>query len=411
MSQPKKAKPAPPVRTSPAMPDRRLASLFARRSVTAPVNATAVAMLSSYLPSPSGQARFAVSLRSALLADRPGMTVKIVRVRHGGARSDRAEVVHEIRMDEPDDARAAAAALNKFDVVIIQHQEGIYGDQVLKILEWINVPVVAIIDNIPAQPSSAVIEKLADSADAVVVLTETGRQRLLNGYRVAPRKVMLIQRGARMADAHVPAAPWTPGSRPTILTWGFLAPGKGIEWGIEALPELRDMRPLPKYVIAGLTHPDEAARHGERYRQWLTQRAEQLQVSHMVEFRPHYVGDDQLPELMAQADVILLPYDGDQPVDSHPLVEALAAQVPVVATRFEHAQELMAGQRGGLLVAPGDGPEIAAALSHILTKQGSASQAIARDPAVATMFSWSLIGSQYRQLLDALLRRPANPLG
>ena len=33
--------------------------------------------------------------------------------------------------------------------------------------------------------------------------------------------------------------------RPTILTWGLIGPGKGIEWGIEALALLGDLVPSP----------------------------------------------------------------------------------------------------------------------------------------------------------------------
>ena len=49
-----------------------------------------------------------------------------------------------------------------------------------------------------------------------------------------------------------------------MLTWGLLGPGKGIEWGIEALPGLRALDPAPLYVVAGQTHPRVLAHDGER---------------------------------------------------------------------------------------------------------------------------------------------------
>lgn len=36
--------------------------------------------------------------------------------------------------------------------------------------------------------------------------------------------------------------------RRQILTWGLLGPGKGIEWGIEAMVLLADLRPAPSYA-------------------------------------------------------------------------------------------------------------------------------------------------------------------
>ena len=42
--------------------------------------------------------------------------------------------------------------------------------------------------------------------------------------------------------------------RPTILTWGLLGPGKGIEHVIRALSLLQDVRPRITYTVAGATH-------------------------------------------------------------------------------------------------------------------------------------------------------------
>ena len=43
-----------------------------------------------------------------------------------------------------------------------------------------------------------------------------------------------------------------------LLTWGLLGPGKGIEWAIDAVAALADLRPRPDYLIAGATHPEGA---------------------------------------------------------------------------------------------------------------------------------------------------------
>ena len=48
-----------------------------------------------------------------------------------------------------------------------------------------------------------------------------------------------------------------------LLTWGLLGPGKGIEWAIDAVAELGDLRPRPTYLIAGATHPKVRA-HARR---------------------------------------------------------------------------------------------------------------------------------------------------
>ena len=47
----------------------------------------------------------------------------------------------------------------------------------------------------------------------------------------------------------------SPAARPTILTWGLLGPGKGIEWVVDALAELRDLEPEPRYLVVGRDPP------------------------------------------------------------------------------------------------------------------------------------------------------------
>ncbi len=129
----------------------------------------------------------------------------------------------------------------------------------------------------------------------------------------------------------------TPGGRPTVLTWGLLGPGKGIEWGIEAIALLQDRQSAPQYLVAGQTHPKVLARDGEGYRSGLERRIENLSLTDSVRLDGRYLDDVALAALVAAADVVLLPYDSTEQVTSGVLIEAVAAGKPVVATRFPHA--------------------------------------------------------------------------
>ncbi|HCU51858.1 MAG TPA: glycosyl transferase family 1, partial [Micromonosporaceae bacterium] len=355
------------------MPDRRLASAFTKRSNTASVTATSVGILSTYPPTHCGLANFTASLRNGLLADRPDMNVGVVRVGPDQASYPDTGVVYELATDVQVDNRTAARELNKFDVVVIQHEYGIYGgidgDQVLDVLEWIRVPVIAVVHAVLSDPTPHqrfVLEMLTQSADAVVTMSETGRRRLLDDYRVEPRKIMLIPHGATVVADHFTRAV-EKGRRPVILTWGLLGPGKGIEWGIEALRAMRKMRPQPRYIVAGQTHPRVLAKDDDSYRDSLMEQAEKLGVAHLVEFEPGYLSPERLRQLVREADVVLLPYDSREQLTSGVLSEAIASLTPVVATPFPHAAELLAAERSGLLVPHEDPTAIAEALTRLLT--------------------------------------------
>ena len=48
-----------------------------------------------------------------------------------------------------------------------------------------------------------------------------------------------------------------------MLTWGLIGPGKGLEMAIDAFAALRDLVPLPRYIILGKTHPKVQASQGD----------------------------------------------------------------------------------------------------------------------------------------------------
>jgi glycosyltransferase involved in cell wall biosynthesis len=138
-----------------------------------------------------------------------------------------------------------------------------------------------------------------------------------------------------------------------LLTWGLLGPGKGIEWAIDAVADLADIRPRPTYVIAGATHPKVHAQSGESYREMLASRAAASAANGSVFFDDEYRDLRSLMDLIRSADLVVLPYDSQEQVTSGVLVDAVAAGRPVVSTAFPHAVELLASG-AGIVVPRGD---------------------------------------------------------
>ena len=347
-------------------------------------------IVSTYPPTPCGVATFSAALSRGLQAG--GAAVQVVRL--GDDRVD------------PFGAEAKRR-LGDADVVIVQHEYGIYdgpdGDAVIGLLEGLERPSILVAHTVLRSPTPhqrTVLERAADVADAVVVMTDAGRERLGEGYRIDQRKVTVIPHGAAVATAPTDAArPWGPGS---VLTWGLLGPGKGIEFAIEALALLRDVLPRPQYVIAGDTHPNVAALEGEAYREMLVDRAEALGVSAQVHFDPGYRALPALADLLQAAAVVVLPYDSPDQVTSGVLVDAVAAGRPVIATAFPHAVELLASGAG--LVVPRQDPDaLAAALRRVLTEPELADTMATEARRLAPGLAWSAIAARYASLGDGLL--------
>jgi glycosyltransferase involved in cell wall biosynthesis len=372
---------------------------------------TSFGLLGTYPPTQCGLATFAGSLREGLLAGRPGTEVGVVRmVDEPGPRSE-AEVVYELSLGRHGDPATAAKHLNKFDVVVVQHEYGIFGgrdgSQVLDVLRRIRVPVVIVLHTVLSEPTAhqrQIVREAAALADTVVTMTRTARQRLRAGYDIDATKISVIPHGAWAGGQPQPAAARSTG--PVVLTWGLLGPGKGIEWGVEALPGLRVLDPAPMYVVAGQTHPRVLEREGERYRESLGRRAGELGVADMLRFEPGYLRTDELLRLVQQADVVLLPYDSQEQVTSGVLIEAVASLTPVVSTAFPHAVELLAGG-AGLLVPHADPDAIAAAVTRVLSEPGCADGMVSNAARVAPSLRWSAVADRYRGIADTLVRQAA----
>jgi glycosyltransferase involved in cell wall biosynthesis len=363
--------------------------------------------VSTYPPTQCGLATFNAALATQLNASGSAGVVRLLADDNvsGGIELDRAapRVVHTWHTGTAGGWGAAANAVNRFDVAILQHEYGIYpgdtGAEVLPLLRAIKVPKIVVLHTVLSTPDPlqrSVLERLAASADALVTMTDTARQRLIAGYAVDPRKIAVIPHGAGSHSS----APRENHDRPHLLTWGLLGPGKGIEWALRTLALLRDRNPMPTYTVAGRTHPNVLQHFGDAYRDSLKALAADLGVTEAVRWADVYLDEAGLSRLIRSADVVLLPYDSTEQVTSGVLIEAVGAGVPVVATEFPHAVELLA-DGPGLLVPHQDPEAMAAAVRHLLDAPGLAGRlaGIAGGPTLR----WPAVAARYQALAGRLL--------
>ncbi len=300
---------------------------------------------------------------------------------------------------------ACQDSLNQFDVAIIQHECGVYGgvvgDEVVDILDGLRVPSIVVAHKIPKDPTSqqcSVLEAIVAAADQVVVMSEVARQRLCLIYAVDRRKVTMIPHGATVPSGPRAKRP----SRPTILTWGLLGPGKGIERVIEAMPLLNDVPGRPRYIVAGPTHPKVFAAEGEAYRDARIEQARRCGVADSVFFDSGYYDKSMLTSLIQQSSVVVLPYDSKEQVTSGVLVDAIANGRPVVATAFPHAAELL-NSGAGIVVDHDDPVALASALRQIITHPRLAGSMAAEARRRAPEMTWPVVASAYVGLAHRLL--------
>jgi glycosyltransferase involved in cell wall biosynthesis len=360
--------------------------------------------LSTFPPTQCGLATFSAALMRHLADPATGDRCGVVPVVD-------APVPHDttVRLvnGQPISALRATDTLNRYDVLIFQHEYGVYGGpdgaDVLDVLNGMEIPVVSVLHTVLAHPTPhqrAVLQQVIDASSAVVVLSHTAARALVDGYLVGADRVHVIPHGA--ATPTGPGGRRADGGSPRILTWGLIGPGKGIEWGIAALGHLRDLSPAVRYLVAGQTHPKVLAEQGEAYRAALRSQAAASGVADQVEFDATYREIEPLTAMVRDADLVLLPYDSTEQATSGVLVEAIAARRPVIATAFPHARELLA-DGAGLVVPHRDPAAMARAIRRVLTEPGLAESMTARCGDLAPALGWRTVADGYRALTRALL--------
>lgn len=360
-----------------------------------------VAVVSTFPPTACGLATFAAAL-SRGLAEIGVNDVGILRVLDGahddGSPVEPHPAVATIGTLHPDSSVSrlqALALLEDYDTVLVQHEYGIFGpDDGLAVLDLVSDcrrPVVTTLHSVPVTPSPRqriILERLVNESDSTVTMTWSARSRLATAYRVDPTRLVSIPHGATVVDQRPDHDPGL------VITWGLIGPGKGIEWAIDALAAMPPTDPAPRLLIAGATHPNVLRRDGEAYREMLKARARRLGVADRVVFDPTYRTVDELVDLVSRAAVAVLPYDSRDQVTSGVLVDAIAAGVPVVATAFPHAVELLS-DGAGTVVPHGDPLAMSRALHSVLVRSTLRSAMVAAGRAVAERHRWTSVAAEY----------------
>lgn len=363
-----------------------------------------VVLVGTYPPTACGLATFTSNLRAAIDSPEHGWQVDVIRLVDQRVPMD-GQVVDEWVTGDLSSLSASIGTMSRYDAVVLQHEYGLFGgpdgEEVLALAYALEVPLVVVLHTVLLAPNPnerKILEHLASSATAIVVQSEAARSRLFAVHGIDGARVTVVPHGA--AANFVPFRP--PQTVPTALTWGLLGPGKGVEHAIRAIAALRRRGRDVGYLVAGQTHPKVRSYAGEVYRRSLEDLAGELGVEDLVSFDDAYRDWDSLRALVRAADVVLLPYDSRDQVSSGVLVEAVASAKPVVATRFPHAEELLA-RHAGMTVPHGDATAMADALAHVLFEPGVAERMASAARREAEALLWPSVGAAYRGLIEEVL--------
>ncbi len=321
-----------------------------------------LAFIGNNLPRKCGIATFTHDMYASISGLFPNVECSIVAVNDLANSYEYGSEV-DFEFDEPDmDSYLRAAEFLNYsnpDVVSLQHEYGIYGgpagNHINTLVRELQMPVVTTLHTVLRSPSAEqqrTMDRLCDLSAKVVVMTERGRQFLRDVYHVPDRKIEVIAHG-------IPDMPFTDPSfykdrfqvegKYVLLTFGLLAPNKGIEHMLQALPRVLREFPNLVYIVLGATHPNLLRANGESYRLGLEQLTRELGVEENVIFSNRFVERDELMEYIGVSDLYVTPYLNPAQITSGTLAYSFGCGKAVISTPYWHAEELLADGRGVLV--------------------------------------------------------------
>ena len=197
------------------------------------------------------------------------------------------------------------------------------------------------------------VERMSISRAAAVVAVSPTAARYMAAHGVAESRIRVVRNGVPAHDTLPPRAP--PRGEWTLGTIALFRPRKGLETDLNAIKLLREqgfpvrLRAVGSFETVG--YHDEVLKY-----------AAGLDIEAHVDWLGF---QSDIDRQLAKMDLLVFPSLLAEGLPMVPL-EAMAAGVPIVASRVDGVTDLVRDGIEGLLCRPGDAEELAAAVTRII---------------------------------------------
>ena len=371
--------------------------------------------LGSYPPRECGIATFTKDVVDSY-DQRFGACSEIVAIEEPGAplRDYPPAVVANLIQNDRGSYRTIADFVNRHpcDALNVQHEYGLFGGEngewIVDLIALVRKPVIVSLHTVLPEPTSdhlRVARTICATASAVVVLSATGRDILIEKYSIDPQKVNVIHHGVPdvpFRDTDAAKATLGLHDRQVVSTFGLINRGKGLEYAIEAMRDVASAHPDALYLILGQTHPVVRRNEGEVYRESLEKLVAEYGLGDNVRLVDRYLGFDELVQYLQATDIYLTPYLNPVQIVSGTLAYAVGLGKAVVSTPYLYAEELLAHGRG-FLVQFRDAASIANTTKALLHDPDLRASTERRAYRFGRQMTWPHVAQEYGGLFASLL--------
>jgi glycosyltransferase involved in cell wall biosynthesis len=380
-----------------------------------------IAYIATYPPRACGIGTFTQNLIRAVYSNDPGRRLsdkaKVFAMSDTACAERYAEEVSFCICEQNQASYLAAAAMlneSDTDVVVVQHEYGIFGGQdgayLLSLLDELEKPAVATFHTVLKTPSRGqhfVLRSIASKVSKVVVMTRLAKQMLQDIYKIPAEKIAIIEHGVptcETAGRDELRRKFNFTDRRILFTFGLIGRSKGLETVINALPAIVKQYPETLYVVLGKTHPSIVRHSGEEYREYLLDLAQQKGVADNLLFINEFAEEQDLWEYLRACDIYLTPYLNEAQITSGTLSYAVGAGAAVVSTPYWHAQELLEDGRGRLFDFR-NADALSEVVLDLFSRDENLQSMRSKAAAYGENLKWNLIGKQYLDLFKAVVKQ------
>ncbi|MDI3311332.1 MAG: glycosyltransferase family 4 protein [Thermoanaerobacterium sp.] len=317
-----------------------------------------IAFLSTFPPRECGIATFTQDLVNEL------KDIKIINEPKVIAIDDKEydygdDVIYRLKQHDRNSYLELADKLNDslVDLLVIEHEYGIYGGEwgeyILDLVDNLKVPYVVTLHTVLSKPldkQKHILKELCMKSKRVVTMAKNTIPLLTNVYGVDESKIVVLPHGVpnlpTLSSDSLRRKYNIDAEKFVVSTFGLISPGKGLEYGIEAIAKVKEKHPDILYLILGQTHPNIVKSDGEVYRDFLVRKVNELNLNDNVRFVNKYLTKREIVEYLKLSDVYLTPYIGREQAVSGTLAYAAGLGKLVVSTPYKYAEEILSDGRG-----------------------------------------------------------------